>query len=446
MDRKIVYPGQIPLETDLLGTNQSVMVALGKLTGAIFGTGGAVNGLTVGPNAPAALNVVVAPGEIYQLVNLEATAYSSLPADIAHQLVKQGILLDATTLACPAPTTAGFSINYLIEATYADSDTNNTTLPYYNASNPSQAYSGPNNSGLQQATTRAGIVQLQAKAGIAAATGSQVTPAVDSGYIALAVVTVANGQTTISAGNIATIAASKVLPTSILGMFGQSRQQQFTSSGSFTVPAGITTIYVSAVAGGGGGGGGGGNNIGGASASGGGGGGAGQSIIRQAFTVTPGQVIPITIGTAGSGGAGGAQSNSPAPVAGTAGGQTIIGSLITLTGGSGGGAGFPGASTGTAIPGADGGAGYPAGCASTDGTNTGLTSGVGWCGASGAGASSPFGGGGPSVRTADTNPRTNPSTAYGYGSGGGGGGAVYRNGGGGSAGRNGAPGVAIIEW
>lgn len=130
--------------------------------------------------------------------------------------------------------------------------------------------------------------------------------------------------------------------------------QKFTVNGSFTVPVGINTIYLTAAAGGGGGGGG--YSSG---ANGGSGGGGGASILKSSYAVTPGQVIPITIGAGGSAGA----------VAGNggAGGSTIIGALITLTGGGGGiagsvssggtGGGFSGGGLSTA--GGDGIAGLP---------------------------------------------------------------------------------------
>lgn len=205
MDRQLIYPAQVPLETDLLNTNRNILSALGLLTQDVLGTTTLVAGLACTPNSPAALNVVIAPGRIYALQSLDATAYSSLAADTTHQIVKQGILLDAITLACAAPVTAGMSINYLIEATYQDADTTPVTLLYYNASNPAQAYSGPNNSGAAQSTQRKGTVVLQAKAGIAATTGTQVTPTADAGYVGLFVVTVANGQATITSGNIAQV-------------------------------------------------------------------------------------------------------------------------------------------------------------------------------------------------------------------------------------------------
>ncbi|MGY0341810.1 hypothetical protein [Xylella fastidiosa] len=212
MDRQTVYAGAIPLETDLLNTNRNALVGLGKLAAAMLGTSTLVNGLACVPTAPATLHVQVLPGEIYSLQNLDGTAYSSLAADTTHQIIKQGMILDAVTLNCPAPATSGYSINYLIEAAYQDFDDNAVVLPYYNASNPSQAYSGPSNSGTAQSTRRKGACAVQIKAGIAAATGTQPTPAVESGYVGLWVVTVAYGQTQITAANITQAANAPFLP------------------------------------------------------------------------------------------------------------------------------------------------------------------------------------------------------------------------------------------
>ena len=212
MDRQTVYAGAIPLETDLLNTNKFAMIGLSKLAAAILGTSTAVNGLACTANSPASMSVNVSAGEIYSLQNIDGTAYSSLSADTTHQIVKQGILLDSVSLSCPAPTTNGFSINYLIEAAYFDQDANPVLLPYYNASNPSQSFSGANNNGASQNTTRKGVCSVQVKAGIAATTGNQVTPAADSGYVGLWVVTVAYGQTTITSANIAQAVNAPFLP------------------------------------------------------------------------------------------------------------------------------------------------------------------------------------------------------------------------------------------
>ena len=53
MDRQIVYPGQIPLETDLLNSNRFAMIAIAKLAAAMLGTGTVANGLACAPTSPA---------------------------------------------------------------------------------------------------------------------------------------------------------------------------------------------------------------------------------------------------------------------------------------------------------------------------------------------------------------------------------------------------------
>lgn len=215
-DRVTTWAGAIPQELDVMRNGKYAMIGIAKLAAAMFGTSTVVNGLAAVPTTPAGLTVNVTPGEIYSLINVDSTAQSSLAADTTHQILKSGISFDVVNLSCPAPGTSGQSINYLIQATYQDSDTDLNVLPYYNASNPTQAWSGPNNSGTPQATTRKGIVVLSAKAGTAATTGSQTTPAADSGYTGLWVVTVANGQTTITAGNIVQATNAPILPADLL--------------------------------------------------------------------------------------------------------------------------------------------------------------------------------------------------------------------------------------
>lgn len=214
MDRVITYPGQIPLETDLLNTNRNTMVALAKLCEAVFGSGTVAYGLTAAPDTPASMRVAIGPGEIYARTSIDGTAYSSLPADVTRQAVKQGINLDATFLTLTAPPTAGHSISYLIQAQIQEQDSGAVALPYYNAANPSVAFSGPGNTGVAQATSRAARVLLQAKAGVSAPTGAQAAPSPDAGFIGLWVVTVANGQTTIPSNSIAMYPGAPLIPES----------------------------------------------------------------------------------------------------------------------------------------------------------------------------------------------------------------------------------------
>ncbi|HQT25675.1 MAG TPA: phage tail protein [Burkholderiales bacterium] len=221
MDRSIVYTQEQGRSTDFLFAQRSAMIGLAKLSEALFGTSTFSSGLVVIPTSPASLSVYVNPGQIYAYEDIDATAYGILAADTTHQILKQGLLLDQATLTMVAPTTSGYSINYLIQAAFAESDTNNVVLPYFNSANPSQPLSGQSNSGAPQATERQDLVTLVAKAGTAAATGTQTTPSPDSGYIGLAVVTIAYGQTTITSGNISVYSGAPVVPAG--GAFASSR-------------------------------------------------------------------------------------------------------------------------------------------------------------------------------------------------------------------------------
>jgi hypothetical protein len=230
MDRQIVYPAAIPLETDLLNPQRFTMTALGTLAQAVLGTSTLFQGLACTPTSPASLQIQVGAGSVTSLQNLDNSAFSSLAADTTHQIVKQGIALDAQTFTLTAPTTAGTSQVYLVEACYLDSDTNPVVLPYYNSSNPTQAYSGPGNTGVAQDTLRKGVCSVQVKAGVAAATGSQTIPAADTGYTPLYAVTVAQGQSTIIAGNIAIVSGApfitETLTTKISQATGDARYLQ----------------------------------------------------------------------------------------------------------------------------------------------------------------------------------------------------------------------------
>jgi len=99
----------------------------------------------------------------------------------------------------------------------------------------------------------------------------------------------------------------------------------FLTNGTFNVPAGVTKVELLVVAGGGGGG----YRTGGTTYPGGGGGGG--LIYIPEYSVTPGQAIPVTIGTGGIGGWNTTFSR------GLNGGNSTFGSLLALGGGGGGG-------------------------------------------------------------------------------------------------------------
>ena len=127
----------------------------------------------------------------------------------------------------------------------------------------------------------------------------------------------------------------------------------FTSSGTFIVPYGITTVHVLVVGGGGGG------------ANGGGGAGGVNStydVGASSFSVTPGAHISVTVG----GGGGGAQANGTS----TGGsGQTSSFGSVSAAGGGGGGSGN-GSNRGGVAGGSGGGSGANGGGVASGGAGT----------------------------------------------------------------------------
>lgn len=211
---------------------------------------------------------------------------------------------------------------------------------------------------------------------------------------------------------------------------GFSNFQVFNSSGTFTVPTGITKIMVE-LWGGGGGGGGGGSSDTTITSGGKGGGGGGGGYVKDILTVSPGASITVTIGNGGNGGSGGfGNSNfvNHYGFYGDDGGSTFFGST-TAGGGFGAAGGNGGTHSGNGSNAPSGGAG---------GNAPGLLGIVGQFGFGGDyfgyGGSSPNGGFGGNPG-GDRTP------------GGGGSGGVGRYGGvNGDSGTNGGNGRVIVWW
>ena len=125
-------------------------------------------------------------------------------------------------------------------------------------------------------------------------------------------------------------------------------------SGNFTVPAGVTSVTVETIGAGGGG-------AGGAYTYGGGGGGAG-AVKTATIPVTPGQIIPYTIGTAGTAGTAGSLTVAAGNGGnGGNGGSTSFGSSVVANGGFGGQGATAGIGNGVG--------GFAGGIGGTNGTN-----------------------------------------------------------------------------
>lgn len=240
MDRSFVYPGQVPADTHILFPQQAGVIALGMLVKAAIGTGMVFDGLSVGPTAPASMSVAVGAGSLYALNVVDSAGYGSLGTNAA-PLVKQAVNLAAMTVGpLAAPATAGQSVNVLIEAALSEVDGSPVLLPYMNAANPSVPYGGVGNNGVSQPTRRTVSVALQAKPGTPAPTGSQTTPATDANYVPVAVVTIACGQSSIAAGNIATVTTYSLL--SKLGNVLQGTASLTDASSALTTSAWVQAL------------------------------------------------------------------------------------------------------------------------------------------------------------------------------------------------------------
>ena len=184
--------------------------------------------------------------------------------------------------------------------------------------------------------------------------------------------------------------------------------QTFTSSGTFSVPSGVTAVDVLVVAGGGGGG-----------WDRAGGGGAGGLIFRPGFTVTPGGTVSVTVGDGGPGGLNPGNPNlSPTQSErGTTGSDSTFGTLVAK-GGGGAGAASPntagksgGSGGGASFPGTGGSATQP-----TQGGDSG-TYGFGNSGGNSPGPATGGGGGGGAGAAGSTTaqPNSNPGGPGGIG-------------------------------
>ena len=417
MDRNIVYPGSIPLDTDILSPGRNTMVGIAALTAAVLGEAMVVDGLACTPSSPASLTVTIGAGSITQLSALDANAYGSLAADVTDEIVKTGINLQSIAFTMVPPATSGQSMNYLIEATFSELDNAPLILPYVNAANPAQPYSGPNNSGTAQNTQRVQRVQLQMKPGAAALAGTQTTPAVDTGWVGLYVITLNYGQSAITAGNIAVATGAPFLNYKLPSLRpGFSQLQAFTTSGEFIVPNGVGTARVTVIGGGG--------SAGFHSTMPGAGGGAGGQAVAIIGGLTAGQGVAVAVG------AGGAAPASPA--GGNSGGTSSFGAYLSATGGNGG---VGGTATQFALAGGTGGSGV-GGQINAGGSCGGDCIVVACRGGDGGGPGNGRGASGPQPGL--------PAT--GHGGGGGGGGTTTGSNPTGYPGGAGASGIVIVEY
>ena len=410
MDRQIIYPGSIPLDTDLLKVQRNTLIGLSALTKTVLGSSPVVDGLACSPSGPG-YAVAIGPGTLSTLQALDSMPFGSLPAEPAPML-KTGVNLGSSTLQLGITADQGAVICWLIQASLEESDDQPLALQYWNASEPTIPFSGPGNSGAAQNTRRATKIKFSSKASSPVPVGTFAPPAADPGWVGLFGVTTWVGKPAITVEDIQTLPTAPILPFYLPDLTpGFSRQIIITSSTTWTVPARVARLRVRVVGGGGGGG-------GGSTTFGGGGGGAG-GYAEGIVSVVPGRVFPVIIG-------GGGPPSGPT-VTGGNGGLTNFGDLVAAQGGLGGASANPDSHGGSGGVGSSGALLLLGGTGGDGPMIAGVPAGNGGASAFGGGGRGSNGGGAPAN-----------GRAPGSGAGGGYGGGAF--------GGQGAPGIALIEF
>lgn len=211
MDRKIVYPGQIPLETDLLLTNKFALTGMARLAEVMLGSNTCLYGFECRPGQGKPLSVHVSEGQIYHREETDRTSFSTLGSDNETKILKQGYS-QAQDFELTPPNVPGQSLCYLLQMKYIDEDTGDTVLPYYNATHPAAGFSGPDNSGKAQHTVRAGRCIVVLKPGLPVTTGTQQAPHPDPDFVGAWIITIRYGAVMITAQDIVVYPDAPYIP------------------------------------------------------------------------------------------------------------------------------------------------------------------------------------------------------------------------------------------
>lgn len=188
-----------------LGFGQFIFDAVARSTNSFY------SNLSV--QTSSGLNVVVGPvsantvGSLYQYLADDATSFggpggTALSADPS-QIYLQGLMYAASSTIGPltAGTSAGQSIDNLLECKVLTSDQTSQSVTFVSA------LGVVTSSAMNR--DRADTIFCQNKVGVSAATGSQVVPTVDAGYVAIGYVAIANGVSTITGGMINAVLTSQ---------------------------------------------------------------------------------------------------------------------------------------------------------------------------------------------------------------------------------------------
>jgi hypothetical protein len=215
MHRPIIFDQAQARDYDVAHGWREILYGLGQALADLLGqTGTVVSGLAATQTGSPSLTINIAAGDIYQLANVDTTAYGPLLADTT-QTIQQGFALAQTVLLTTSGLAGGQSRYALITAAFSQADTipaddpNGGILNYLNASNPSGSpWSGPANAGTTQNTRRQGLCTIGVTYGTVATTGSEVPPNAPGGTVGLFLIDLAFGQTTVTNAQIKTAGPS----------------------------------------------------------------------------------------------------------------------------------------------------------------------------------------------------------------------------------------------
>ncbi|GAN55279.1 hypothetical protein [Tanticharoenia sakaeratensis] len=196
MDRRIIYPGSIPLDADQLLQGQWTKEALGRVLDTVYGeqVSSAIGfAITLSGSALSfgvGIGVVNAWGVVdYTAVGGQGGGVAASSVPVTNQYIND-----------TPQTVSGLSsgTTYTIYAVCQETDTDETVLPFYNATTPSQTQAGPNNTGSNLPTRR------NANVTIVAATAAPSAPATGV-VVPLYTLVIPSGATAASAGTLTSL-------------------------------------------------------------------------------------------------------------------------------------------------------------------------------------------------------------------------------------------------
>lgn len=312
MDRQIVYPGGVPLDTDLLNAGRNTKKGLGRLAFLLFGEVSAAQGFTIALSSTD-MTATIGEGTVLATGPIDQAAIGGLGGGldaVTDTVVNQYDSWGDQTVTLSADTTT------TIWAVCSEMDANDTVLPFYNSENPSQTLAGSANDGTDLPTQRQSRVQ------IVAATTEPVAP---SGGVVVALYTIAVPTTATSLSGLTATPQAAFYPTIPELMRGRFLSEEvITVSATYTPSRWAKTLRVRMVGGGGSGAGALGQTTDKQMVSCGGCGGSGgymEFLVDVAKVSWPQQ---LTVGARGIGADGGK---------GSGGGDTIFGTLAKCSGG-----------------------------------------------------------------------------------------------------------------